>query len=134
MGNITVISFEYALIAAGVLGLAFSFWQLYNINKVKFENAKVSEATTIIKDGVITYITAKYKFLILFTVSLGILLFFHGKSNVNSNGLIAASLIIGAISSAAAGYCPCQRTPRRVLRWRCRENYPPGWSDDGQCR
>jgi len=114
MGDITVISFEYMLIAAGILGLAFSFWQLYNINKAKFENPKISEATATIKDGVMTYITTKYKFLILFAVSLGILLFFHGKSNVNSNGLIAASLMIGAISSAAAGYFSMQHASNSV--------------------
>jgi len=103
MGNIL-----YYLIVTGFLGLAYSFWKSYQINGLESGNANTAEVTTSIRKGTLTYIQAEYKFLLLFALSLGILLYFKGKSESTSNGLIALSYIVGAGLSALAGYLQLQ--------------------------
>lgn len=94
----------YLLAAAGFLGIAYSFWNSFKMSKLKSENQRISETATVIKNAVNTFLRVEYKFLILFVVSLGLLLFFYGKSQENVNELIAASMLLGAISSALAGF------------------------------
>lgn len=94
----------YLIIAAGIIGLGFSFWNSYKISKLSSEDYNIKETANKIKEGVTTFIVAEYKFLALFIVSLSILAFFYGKSQEGLNGLIAVSLIIGAASSLAANY------------------------------
>ncbi len=103
MGNIL-----YYLIVSGFLGLAYSFWKSYQINGLEPGTSKTAEVATSIKKGTITYIQAEYKFLLLFALSLGILLFFKGKSESESNGFIVISYVVGAGLSALAGYLQMQ--------------------------
>jgi len=100
----SIVSIVLSVAAAGLLGLAYSFWQSYGINKPVTGNQKTTDTASSIKTGVITYITAEYKFLLLFVLSLGIILFFYGKSQENLNWLLAISFLVGAVSTAAAGY------------------------------
>ncbi len=103
MGNIL-----YYLIVTGFLGLAYSFWKSYQINGLEPGTSKTADVATSIKSGTLTYIQSEYKFLLLFALSLGVLLFFKGKSETTSNGIIAASYIVGAALSALAGYLQMQ--------------------------
>jgi len=112
MGNIL-----YYLIVTGFLGLAYSFWKSYQINGLENGSTKTTEVTASIRKGTMAYIQAEYKFLLLFALSLGILLYFKGKSESESSGFIAISYIVGAGLSALAGYFQSQialRTNEKV--------------------
>ncbi len=104
LASLVIDPIGYLIIAAGIIGLGFSFWNSYKIEKLSSENNSVKEIANKIKDGVTTFIVAEYKFLALFVVSLAILAFFYGKSQEGLNGMLAVALIIGAASSTAAGY------------------------------
>lgn len=104
LASLVIDPIGYLIIAAGIIGLGFSFWNTYNAKKRVSENTSIKETANKIKDGVTTFIVAEYKFLALFIVSLAILAFFFGKSQEGLTGLIAVSVIIGAASSLAANY------------------------------
>jgi K(+)-stimulated pyrophosphate-energized sodium pump len=103
MGNIL-----YYLIITGFLGLAYSLWKSYQINGLESGTEKSKEVKTSIKKGTLTYLKAEYKFLLLFAVSLGVILYFKGKSETDSNQLIAVSYIVGAGLSLLASYLQLQ--------------------------
>lgn len=94
----------FIIIGASLLGILYSFWKSYEIKKLKLDDQKISGLSDTIKGGVITFIKAEYKFMLLFVLSLGILAFFYGRSEENLNGLVAVSVILGAVSAAAANY------------------------------
>ncbi len=98
------------IIAAGIIGLGFSFWSAYKTKRIVSENNNVAELANKIKEGVTTFVVAEYKFLALFIVSLSILAFFYGKSQEGVTGMLALSIIIGGLSSLAASYFSKQFT------------------------
>jgi K(+)-stimulated pyrophosphate-energized sodium pump len=104
LASLVIDPIGYLIIAAGIIGLGFSFWNSYNIEKLSSEDSTVKEIANNIKSGVSTFIVAEYKFLALFVISLAILAFFYGKSQDGLNGMLAVAVIIGAASSSAASY------------------------------
>jgi K(+)-stimulated pyrophosphate-energized sodium pump len=99
MGNIL-----YYLLGVSLLGMAYSFWKYYQIDKLEAASLKSSQIAAIIKKGSLQFMVNEYKVLILFAFVLGILLFFKGQADESSNGFVALSYIIGAGISALAGY------------------------------
>ncbi len=57
-----------------------------------------------IADGAMSFLKAEYKLLSIFVLAVAILLFFKGNAEVDSNGLVAVSFIVGAICSGLAGF------------------------------
>ncbi|NJO91930.1 MAG: hypothetical protein HC831_25390 [Chloroflexia bacterium] len=110
LASLVIDPIGYLIIAAGIIGLGFVFWNFYKIDKLSSENGTVKEIANKIKKGIATFIVAEYKFLALFVISLAILAFFYGKSQEGLNGMLAVAVIIGAASSAAAGYFSKQIT------------------------
>jgi K(+)-stimulated pyrophosphate-energized sodium pump len=104
LASLVIDPIGYLILAAGIIGLGFSFWNSYNNNKINSEDYNVNEIANKIKEGVTSFIVTEYKFLALFVVSLSILAFFYGKSQEGLNGLIAVAVIVGAASSLAANY------------------------------
>ena len=57
-----------------------------------------------IADGAMSFLKAEYKLLSIFVLAVAVLLFFKGNAEVDSNGLVAVSFIVGAICSGLAGF------------------------------
>ncbi len=99
MGNIL-----YYLIAVSVIGMAYSFWKYFQLTQIETGTSSSIEKALVIKNGAIRYIQTEYKILLLFVISIGLLLFFKGQAESDSNGFITTSYVVGAGFSALAGY------------------------------
>ncbi|MFN8255334.1 MAG: sodium/proton-translocating pyrophosphatase [Bacteroidales bacterium] len=103
MGNIL-----YYLIAAAFIGLAYSYWKSYQINRLEPGTPTTSNVTKSIRVSTITFLKAEYKFALLAGLAIAILLYFKGKSETDSNWLIVGTYILGAGLSALTGYLQLQ--------------------------
>jgi K(+)-stimulated pyrophosphate-energized sodium pump len=99
MGNIL-----YYLLGVSILGMAYSFWKYYQLTQPEAGSADSTRIAKTIKSGTFRYIESEYKILLLFGISIGLLLFFKGKSESQSNWQLAISYITGAGISVLAGY------------------------------
>ncbi|MFO7864725.1 MAG: sodium-translocating pyrophosphatase, partial [Salinivirgaceae bacterium] len=94
----------YYLLAAGFVGLIFTFWKTAWVKKQDMGNEKMVRISKNIADGAMAFLKAEYKVLAVFVAAVAVLLFFKGQSETDSNGLVAVSFIVGAILSALAGF------------------------------
>ena len=88
----------------GVLALVFVFWKNSWVSKQEGGNEKMARIAKNIADGAMSFLKAEYKILAIFVVAVAVLLYFKGDAEVNSNGMVAVSFVIGAICSALAGF------------------------------
>ncbi|MEI6865698.1 sodium-translocating pyrophosphatase [Flavicella sp.] len=88
----------------GVLALAFVFLKNIWVSKQDDGNEKMVRIAKNIADGAMSFLKAEYKMLSVFVVAVAILLYFKGSYEVNSNGMVAVSFVVGAICSALAGF------------------------------
>jgi len=91
---------EVPMIAAGVavFGLIVALVLYKNINKQKIENETVADITQQIQDGAMAFLKAEYKYISIFVVIVGGLLF------VNNGMETAIAFIAGAVASVIAGF------------------------------
>ena len=90
--------------AFGVLALVFVFIKSAWVGKQDQGTDKMKRIAKNIADGAMSFLKAEYKILAIFVVAVAILLFFKGSNEEGSNGMVAASFIVGAICSALAGF------------------------------
>lgn len=88
----------------GVVALAFVFIKNVWVSKQEVGNEKMATIAKNIADGAMSFLKAEYKILSIFVVAVAILLYFKGENEANSNGMVAASFVVGAICSALAGF------------------------------
>ena len=88
----------------GILALIFVFWKNSWVTKQDEGEEKMSRIAKNIADGAMSFLKAEYKLLSIFVLAVAILLFFKGNAEVDSNGLVAVSFIVGAICSGLAGF------------------------------
>ena len=88
----------------GVLALVFVFWKNSWVSKQPEGEERMSKIAKNIADGAMSFLKAEYKLLSVFVLAVSVLLYFKGNSEVNSNGMVAVSFIVGAICSALAGF------------------------------
>ena len=88
----------------GILALIFVFWKNSWVTKQDEGDEKMSRIAKNIADGAMSFLKAEYKLLSIFVLAVAILLFFKGNAEVDSNGLVAVSFIVGAICSGLAGF------------------------------
>ncbi|MBT3971055.1 MAG: sodium-translocating pyrophosphatase, partial [Euryarchaeota archaeon] len=88
------------MIAAGVavFGLIVALVLYKNINKQKIENETVADISQQIQDGAMAFLKAEYKYISIFVVIVGGLLF------VNNGMETAIAFIAGAVASVVAGF------------------------------
>ncbi len=94
----------YAVPAMGAIGLLYTFIKFNWVSKQEAGSPRMKEISTYIAEGAMAFLKAEWKILAYFVVIVAILLAVMAQGNPNSHWSIAISFIIGAISSATAGY------------------------------
>ena len=93
----------YAILAMGVVGLLYTIWRSMWISKQDVGTDKMAKISKYIADGAIAFLRAEYKVLIVFVAAVAVILGLTNRAP-ESSPLIAVSFILGAFSSALAGY------------------------------
>jgi K(+)-stimulated pyrophosphate-energized sodium pump len=88
----------------GIIGLVVMAIQYSWVSKQDAGDAKMQELAGYIANGAIAFLKAEWRVLTYFAVIAAILLAFLGTRAEHSSPLIAVAFLIGAISSAVAGY------------------------------
>ncbi len=94
----------YAVPAMGIVGLIYTLIKFNWVSKQDAGNEKMNEISTHIADGAMAFLKAEWKILSYFVVIVALLLAVMSQTNPNSHWSIAIAFIIGAVSSATAGY------------------------------
>lgn len=93
----------YALPLFGVLGLIYVMWKSAWISKQDAGTDKMKKIASHIAEGAMAFLKAEYKVLIIFVACVSLLLALTADSNTSSP-LVGVSFILGAFSSALAGF------------------------------
>lgn len=88
----------------GLIGLLYTFLKYNWVAKQSAGDDKMKQISNYIAEGAMAFLKAEWKILAYFVVIVAILLGVMANSNPNSHWSIAIAFIIGAVSSAAAGY------------------------------
>jgi len=94
----------YLIPASGVLALLYTFIKSAWVNKQDPGNDKMKNIAKFISDGAMAFLKAEYKVLSFFVVAVAILLAWQGSTTATSSPLVAISFVVGAVSSALAGF------------------------------
>src|SRR5690606_6779096 len=94
---------SYSLPAFGVLGLLYVLWRSSWINKLDAGTDKMKKIASHISEGAMAFLKAEYKVLSIFVICVAILLGVTANSETSSP-LVAVSFVIGAFTSALAGF------------------------------
>lgn len=97
-------SLFYAVPAMGALGLVYTLVKFNWVSKQDAGNDRMKEISTYIAEGAMAFLRAEWKILGYFVAIVAILLAVMAQSNPASHWSIAIAFIIGAVSSALAGY------------------------------
>ncbi len=93
----------YFIPLIGVLAILFTVFRATWIRKQPAGNEKMARIAGYISHGAMAFIKAEYKILSIFVASIALLLAFSTGSETSSP-LVAASFIVGALSSGLAGF------------------------------
>ena len=92
------------VVGAGILAMLFSFWKISWINKQDEGTERMKQIGASIADGAMAFLSAEYRVLAIFVVSVALILGFANSGRNDSSALISMSFIVGAIASGLAGY------------------------------
>jgi len=93
----------YAIPVLGILGLVYTFWRSSWIAKKEVGTERMARIADAIATGAMAFLKAEYRVLAVFVVAVAALLAFTANSE-ESSPLVGLSFILGAFSSALAGY------------------------------
>ncbi|MEL6821693.1 MAG: V-type H(+)-translocating pyrophosphatase, partial [Calditrichota bacterium] len=91
-------------IAAGAIGLLYTFWKSSWVSKQDVGTEKMGRIADHIAGGAMAFLKAEYRILSIFVVFVAGLLVYGGMNNEYSDPLVAVSFIIGALCSGLAGF------------------------------
>ncbi len=95
----------YAIPVLGLLGLGFTFWKSQWVAAQDEGTEKMSGIAANITEGAMSFLKAEYSVLAIFVVAVAALLGYAGSTQGESSSpLIALSFVLGAFSSALAGF------------------------------
>ena len=94
----------YIIPLFGLAALIYAFVKRKWITKQSTGTEKMATISKHIQDGAIEFLKTEYKVLSIFVIAVAILLAGANIGRVDSSWLIAVSFIIGAITSALAGW------------------------------
>jgi K(+)-stimulated pyrophosphate-energized sodium pump len=94
----------YIIPIFGLIALIYSFLKSQWISKQSAGTDKMITISDHIRDGAIAFLKTEYRVLAIFVLAVAILLGFSNSGRDDSSWLIAVSFIIGAFTSALAGY------------------------------
>ena len=92
------------VVGAGGLAMLFSFWKTSWINKQDEGNERMKQIGASIAEGAMAFLSAEYRVLAIFVLSVAFVLGFANSGRNDSSVLISMSFIVGAIASGLAGY------------------------------
>ena len=92
------------VVGAGILAMLFSFWKTSWINKQDEGTERMKQIGASIADGAMAFLSAEYRVLAIFVVSVAFVLGLANSGRNDSSALISMSFIVGAIASGLAGY------------------------------
>ena len=92
------------VVGAGGLAMLFSFWKTSWINKQDEGTERMKQIGASIADGAMAFLSAEYRVLSIFVLSVALVLGFANSGRNDSSVLISMSFIVGAIASGLAGY------------------------------
>jgi K(+)-stimulated pyrophosphate-energized sodium pump len=106
----------YAVPAMGVLGLLYTLLKFNWVGKQDAGNDRMKEISNYIAEGAMAFLKAEWKILAYFVVIVALLLGFMSQGNSHSHWSIAIAFIIGAVSSAVAGYIGMKAATKANVR------------------
>jgi len=93
----------YSLPLFGVLGLIYVMWKSAWVSKQDAGTDKMKKIASHIAEGAMAFLKAEYKVLAIFVVCVSVLLAVTADSSTSSP-LVGVSFVLGAFSSALAGF------------------------------
>jgi len=102
----------YIAPAAGIVALLFAAYLMVSVLKEDPGNEKMKELSQAIFEGAMAYLNRQYKTLIPFTAIIFVILLVVGKGSCQ----LAISFLVGAVSSAVAGYIGMTSTTKANAR------------------
>ncbi len=93
----------YAILAMGILGLLYTLWRTIWIGQQPVGTEKMANISRYIAEGALAFLKAEYKVLIIFVIAVAVILALSNRTP-DSSPLIALSFVLGAFSSALAGF------------------------------
>ncbi|MFZ9982164.1 MAG: sodium-translocating pyrophosphatase [Cyclobacteriaceae bacterium] len=103
MDNTLYTNVLYALPVLGLLGLVYVFWKSAWINNQDAGTDKMKKIAGHIAEGAMAFLKAEYRVLAIFVICVAILLSVTANAETSSP-LVGVSFILGAFSSALAGF------------------------------
>ncbi|MEC7729665.1 MAG: sodium-translocating pyrophosphatase [Candidatus Neomarinimicrobiota bacterium] len=92
------------VVGAGILAMLFSFWKTSWIDKQDEGTERMKQIGASIADGAMAFLSAEYRVLAIFVISVALVLGIANSGRNDSSSLISMSFIVGAIASGLAGY------------------------------
>jgi K(+)-stimulated pyrophosphate-energized sodium pump len=89
---------------AAVLAMVFSFWKSSWIEAQDEGTDRMKSIGASIAEGAMAFLKAEYRILAIFVVAVAIMLGLANMGRADSSPLIALSFIVGAVTSALAGF------------------------------
>ncbi|MDZ4682843.1 MAG: sodium-translocating pyrophosphatase [Saprospiraceae bacterium] len=93
----------YAIPVLGVIGLVYTFWRSSWVAKKEVGTERMARIADAIATGAMAFLKAEYRVLAVFVVAVAALLAFTANAK-ESSPLVGLSFVLGAFSSALAGY------------------------------
>jgi len=94
----------YLVPLMGLIGLLYTIVKFNWVSKQDAGSDRMKEISNYIAEGAMAFLRAEWKILAYFVVIVALLLGFMSTTNENSHWSIAIAFILGAFSSALAGY------------------------------
>src|SRR6478609_5150428 len=97
-------SLFYAVPVLGIIGLLYTLIKFNCVSRQEAGNERMREISDHIAEGAMAFLRAEWRILGFFVIIVSILLGIMAATNENSHWSIAVAFIIGAVSSAVAGF------------------------------
>ena len=108
--------FMYLVPLMGLIGLLYTIWKFFWVNKQDEGTDRMKEISTYIAEGAMAFLRAEWKILTYFGIVVALLLGFMGASNKESHWSIAIAFLIGAFFSAFAGFIGMKAATKANVR------------------
>lgn len=106
----------YLVPVMGIVGLLYTFIKFKWVSRQEAGSDQMVQISRYIAEGAMAFLKAEWKVLSYFVVVVALLLGVMAQTNPASNWLIAVAFVIGAVSSAAAGYIGMKIATRANVR------------------
>jgi len=94
----------YLVPLMAIIGLLYTYFKFKWVARQEAGTPRMKEISDYISVGAMAFLKAEWKILAYFVIVVGILLAVLAQTNPHSHWLIAAAFVVGAVSSAFAGY------------------------------